>query len=136
MKKVEDAPDWPMLNKVICAWRDQEEKVRDECGIASITANYEGCTTHTRNKKRRQLRNVNLHQHKPAISAYDILLENELFMHASSIGNTTYMQTLTGMILLSISLRNISFIIAKRLKREDLKITMKYLGLIISLCLT
>jgi hypothetical protein len=33
MEAYDDAESWPFLDKLICAWREKEEKVRRECGL-------------------------------------------------------------------------------------------------------
>eukprot|EP00934_Nitzschia_sp_Nitz4_P000422 Nitzschia sp. Nitz4//scaffold21_size171442//123870//126940//NITZ4_002181-RA/size171442-augustus-gene-0.206-mRNA-1//-1//CDS//3329542471//422//frame0 len=38
---------WPFLDKLICQWREVEEKTRDECGLASVPP-YPGCRNPTR----------------------------------------------------------------------------------------
>jgi Eukaryotic-type carbonic anhydrase len=94
IKSVDGGPDWQILNKVICAWRDQEEKVREACGLDSVTARYDGCVVYTRQNTRRNLRNVDANEYKPATSAYDIILENEMSKNAAaSFGNTTFEPT-------------------------------------------
>ncbi len=38
---------WPFLDKLICQWREVEEKTREECGIESVPP-YPGCRNPTR----------------------------------------------------------------------------------------
>lgn len=38
---------WPFLDKLICQWREVEEKTREECGLASVPP-YPGCRNPTR----------------------------------------------------------------------------------------
>jgi Eukaryotic-type carbonic anhydrase len=49
MEAYDDARDWPILNKVICAWREAEEKNRKACGLPSIQIPYPGCVQYNRN---------------------------------------------------------------------------------------
>ena len=37
-----------MLDKLICQWRESEEKVREDCGLDSVTTYYPGCTNYDR----------------------------------------------------------------------------------------
>jgi Eukaryotic-type carbonic anhydrase len=48
LKVVDQVTDWPELNKVICAWREAEEKVREDCGYSSIKIPYPGCSPYRR----------------------------------------------------------------------------------------
>jgi hypothetical protein len=48
MEAYDDASDWPILNKVICAWREAEEKNRKACGLPSIPTPYPGCVQYNR----------------------------------------------------------------------------------------
>ena len=43
----DDAPDYDVLNKLICAWRDVEQQTRSECGLDPITSDYPGCISYT-----------------------------------------------------------------------------------------
>jgi len=44
----DDTEPWPMLDKLICQWRETEEKVREDCGLDSVTTYYPGCTNYDR----------------------------------------------------------------------------------------
>eukprot|EP00545_Synedropsis_sp_CCMP1620_P000285 CAMPEP_0119029340 /NCGR_PEP_ID=MMETSP1176-20130426/40466_1 /TAXON_ID=265551 /ORGANISM="Synedropsis recta cf, Strain CCMP1620" /LENGTH=928 /DNA_ID=CAMNT_0006985675 /DNA_START=82 /DNA_END=2868 /DNA_ORIENTATION=- len=39
---------WPMLDKLICQWRETEEKTRDDCDLDSVSTYYPGCTNYAR----------------------------------------------------------------------------------------
>jgi hypothetical protein len=43
----EDAADYDVLNKLICAWREVEHRTRTECGLEPITSDYPGCISYT-----------------------------------------------------------------------------------------
>jgi hypothetical protein len=99
--------DWPELNRVICGWREAEEKNRRACGLPSVEEEYPGCVYYRRGHSvtnettiaaqgvRRGLQNrynegeKTIKDYKPATSAIDIMMEN-LLQHNS--GNTTYKQ--------------------------------------------
>jgi carbonic anhydrase len=105
----DDADDWDMLNKAICAWREGEEKNRRSCGLPSVKEAYPGCyyynrdgsspttnttwgtnttsTTSVQGVRRGQSHVTEEEVYKPARSALDLLLENHMMM---STGNATY----------------------------------------------
>lgn len=97
----DEAEDWPVLNKVICAWREAEEKNRAACGLPSIKNDYPGCFYYNRGHNttsdgatstqgvRRGLQSASetYPDYKPAVSALDILMENEMNM---AEGNTSF----------------------------------------------
>jgi hypothetical protein len=94
-----NSKDWNVLNKIICAWREAEEKNRAACGLPSVKTNYDGCTVYTRSRKLRRQSNQTssileddwTDSSPPApkrpLSAHDIIIENFL---QSVNGNTTY----------------------------------------------
>lgn len=40
LEAYDDARDYDVLNRIICAWRADEEKTRAECGLDSVTTDY------------------------------------------------------------------------------------------------
>jgi Eukaryotic-type carbonic anhydrase len=48
LEAYDDAHDWPILNKIICAWREAEEKNREACGLPSVVSDYPGCFHYNR----------------------------------------------------------------------------------------
>lgn len=69
-----EAGDYDMLNRVICAWREEEELTRRECGLASVTTDYPGCIRYdsAAQTDRRSLET----RPKRTQSAHDIFLSN------------------------------------------------------------
>lgn len=47
MQVYDDAPDYAVLNKLICAWRGVEHQTRLDCGLEPITSDYPGCISYT-----------------------------------------------------------------------------------------
>lgn len=43
LEAYENTPDYDVLNRIICEWRDAEEQNRDQCGLPSVTVEYPGC---------------------------------------------------------------------------------------------
>lgn len=43
MQAYDDAPDYDMLNRVICQWRRVEDETREQCGLPSVESYYPGC---------------------------------------------------------------------------------------------
>jgi carbonic anhydrase len=86
LEAYDDGPDYDVLNKLICAWRDHEEKVRSECGLPSITVDYPGCITYMRGDGGAVTTQGNVrslfHGEEPrtARSAHDLIIENHLNM--------------------------------------------------------
>jgi hypothetical protein len=60
--------DWPILNKIICQWRQVEEDNRAQCGIKSVYTQYSGCPKFNRTSRRE--RNL-----RKAKTAYDVMRE-------------------------------------------------------------
>jgi hypothetical protein len=86
LEAYDDAPDYDVLNKLICAWRDHEEKVRNECGLPSIKIDYPGCLTYmrgdnggvaTQGAKRSLFPDG---ERRTAQSAHDLILQNHFNM--------------------------------------------------------
>jgi Eukaryotic-type carbonic anhydrase len=95
LQAYDDAPDYDVLNRLICAWREDEEKTREECGLDSILPGYPGCVHYTRGHDgtgARKLRQTNEGANErvlartKALSAHDIILQNHQYMAA----NLTY----------------------------------------------
>lgn len=96
--------EWPELNRIICAWREAEENTRKACGLPSVATHYDGCPRYgsIRSRRTSSLRSNDYNKtsyadsifepdktinDEPAISAYDIMMEN---LYQESIGNTSY----------------------------------------------
>jgi hypothetical protein len=75
LEAYDEAEDYDMLNRVICAWREEEELTRRECNLGSVTSEYPGCFRYDTKVEpdRRNLRNKG---RTPAQSANDIFLWN------------------------------------------------------------
>ncbi|GKY92918.1 hypothetical protein MPSEU_000260800 [Mayamaea pseudoterrestris] len=43
LQAYDDAPDYDVLNKVICQWRKAEDATREQCGLPSVQSYYPGC---------------------------------------------------------------------------------------------
>lgn len=43
LEAYENTPDYDVLNRIICEWREAEEKNRDQCGLPSVNVEYPGC---------------------------------------------------------------------------------------------
>ena len=43
LEAYENTPDYDVLNRVICLWREAEEGTRDQCGLPSVNTEYPGC---------------------------------------------------------------------------------------------
>jgi hypothetical protein len=106
LEAYDDAPDYDFLNRIICAWREEEERVRAECGLPSVTAQYPGCvyyarghaaggdgdppvTTQATTEGVRHLRRTQQQQHQTdptvpsfhrVMSAHDLILHNHYHM--------------------------------------------------------
>jgi Eukaryotic-type carbonic anhydrase len=106
MDVYQNTDDWPELNRVICAWREAEEKNRRACGLPSIEEEYPGCyayarghsatgntsTIATQGVRGRLLEDEDAFEsaeYKPASSAMDMLMEN---LFQANTGNATYIQ--------------------------------------------
>lgn len=48
LEAYDDAPDYDVLNKLICQWRKAEEATRAECGLPSVYDDYPGCYLYRR----------------------------------------------------------------------------------------
>jgi Eukaryotic-type carbonic anhydrase len=42
--------DWDVLNRIICAWRETEDNIREECGLPSVEVDYIGCPVYRRGR--------------------------------------------------------------------------------------
>jgi Eukaryotic-type carbonic anhydrase len=109
----DDAPDYDVLNKLICAWRDVEYQTRTQCGLGPITSDYPGCisymndgdTTTTTQGTARNLRfpfvataeeaeellrdSIPYVKESPpppprAVSAYDIIVQNQFSLASNA----------------------------------------------------
>lgn len=82
LEAYDEADDYDMLNRVICAWREEEELTRRACGLASVATAYPGCFQYTstaQTNRRNLLSEPNLTQ-----SAHDIFLSNYFERQANS----------------------------------------------------
>lgn len=97
LEAYDDADDWAELNRVICGWRESEEKTRASCGLPSVEEEYPGCYYYTRGHSATNSTTIStqgirraqqdLPEYKPAMSAYDVILTN---MENAETGNTSY----------------------------------------------
>jgi Eukaryotic-type carbonic anhydrase len=92
MNAYDDARDYDMLNRLICAWREDEEKTRAECGLPSVATDYAGCMRYSRTSsgRRRTVRERETAAgsnetstsstlgRKRAVSAHDLILKNHI----------------------------------------------------------
>jgi hypothetical protein len=90
LEAYENAPDYDVLNRIICQWRLNEEQTRDSCGLPSVLEEYPGCYIYTRglfedNPVSPQTttgnRNLRATQDRPKprprpVSAHDIIMHN------------------------------------------------------------
>jgi len=83
LEAMDNAPDFDVLNRIICAWREEEEKTRQECGIDSVTTEYPGCVRYQRGQDgsgtaTSMTKGVNreLKARSRPLSAHDIILQN------------------------------------------------------------
>lgn len=91
LEAYDDAPDFDVLNRIICAWREEEEKTRRECGIDSITTEYPGCVRYQRGQGgsgsiSTQGVNRKLRARSRPLSAHDIIMHN----HQQKSFNASY----------------------------------------------
>lgn len=104
LEAYDDGTDYDFLNKLICAWRDDEEKTRAECGLDSILTEYPGCMTYNRGHTddggistqgvNRGLNGRNDDPPQPrrqAMSAHDLIIKNHMNM---AIDDTYIPQTI------------------------------------------
>lgn len=77
LQAYDDAPDYAILNEVICAWREDEEMTRVDCGLPAVDTPYEGCPNYsaTRTNRRRQTIETGREQQ---MSVNDLLVQNIL----------------------------------------------------------
>ena len=101
LEAYDDAPDYDVLNRIICAWREDEEKTREECDLDSITTEYPGCVRFQRGQQQEdgvattKEAHRNLHQEKQGrtrpMSAHDLILHNH---HQMSLNASYEPQTI------------------------------------------
>lgn len=82
LEAYDDAEDFDVLNRLICAWREEEDLVREQCNLPSIDSEYPGCLKYERNNRRRTQFKENR-----STSVHDILLANHqgLFRNSSFV---------------------------------------------------
>lgn len=89
LKSDTGTPDWPILNRLICEWRAEEERTREECGLPSVTTEYPGCFYYQRGHRTDVQEEVTATQsfngrkldtqRKPRpLSAHDIIVKNAM----------------------------------------------------------
>ena len=88
LEAYDNAPDYDVLNRIICAWREDEEKTREECGLDSISTEYPGCVRYQRSSQQqpddtattkdatRKLRQGKQGGRSRPLSAHDVILHN------------------------------------------------------------
>ena len=76
-----DSPDWDVLNRLICAWREEEDLTRAQCNLPSVTSEYPGCQSYDRRTSRRA------ESTEQPLSMHDILIANHngIFRNASFV---------------------------------------------------
>jgi Eukaryotic-type carbonic anhydrase len=86
LEAYEDAPDYDVLNRLICSWRDHEEQTRAECGMGSVLMDYPGCINYSRQGTARKMVKQQQQNGKDgaiprqAMSAHDVILSNHMNM--------------------------------------------------------
>ena len=85
LQSYDDTPDYDVLNKLICAWREVEEATLAQCGLNSVTTEYPGCVRYNRGLDTDDgvltAQEVNRQFHRnTAQAALDILIENDFQM--------------------------------------------------------
>lgn len=83
LQAYDDAADYAILNEIICGWREEEERVRRECGLPSVTEPYPGCPDYARSGRRRT--EATDTPQRP-LSVNDVLLQN----HISAFTNSSF----------------------------------------------
>ena len=91
LEAYDDATELDFLNRIICAWREEEEKTREECGIDSITSEYPGCVRYQRGQTgggstttQEFNRKLTEAPRKRPVSAHDIIIQNHHHMSFNS----------------------------------------------------
>lgn len=67
--------DYEILNEVICAWREDEERTRSNCGLPSVRKLYDGCPKNNSEAKLRRKATKTESEEQPR-SVNDILIQN------------------------------------------------------------
>jgi hypothetical protein len=100
LEAYDDVPDYPMLNRLICQWRQVEDKTREECGLPSVETEYPGCFYYqrghtidgfntialTQDGTQRNLRQKSRNLRPKSMSVHDLILYN----YARSQTNSSY----------------------------------------------
>lgn len=71
LQEYDDAPDNMILNKLLCKWRQVEEENRRQCGLPSVTAQYDGCTVY--NRPGRKLKQTNVTVPPKPLSLFNVI---------------------------------------------------------------
>lgn len=83
LEAYDDAKDYELLNEIICGWREEEERVRSECGLESASTFYPGCPEYSRSSGRRMQESD---IPKRPFSINDVLVKN----HMASFTNSSF----------------------------------------------
>jgi Eukaryotic-type carbonic anhydrase len=107
LQSYDDSPDYDVLNRLICAWREAEETTREQCSLNSVETEYPGCIRYNRGldnddgvsatqEATRNLRNPlsgkqydRMAPEPKAMSAFDVILQNHMNLEL----NETYEPT-------------------------------------------
>jgi hypothetical protein len=99
LEAYDNAPDWDVLNRVLCQWRAAEERTRAQCDLPSVQDEYPGCFYYQRGHDdpvaqqfefdgdldgARHLQQQD--NNEPSMLVYDIIMHN----HKHGAGNATY----------------------------------------------
>jgi Eukaryotic-type carbonic anhydrase len=76
LEAYDDAPDYGILNEVLCAWREDEEKTRADCGLPAVDTQYDGCPNYSATRANR--RRTSETEKEQRMSVNDILIQNIL----------------------------------------------------------
>ncbi len=78
LQAYDNSPDYDMLNRVICQWREVEEQTRRGCGLPSVSAPYDGCHSSRRQLRTTSSGGANTTLPSKPMSVHDIILHNYL----------------------------------------------------------
>lgn len=83
LSAIDDAADWNILNEIICSWREDEQRTRQECGLDPVETNYDGCPDYQTTTRKLQSR-----QSSERLSVNEILIRNRMFLSMDPFSNT------------------------------------------------
>jgi len=72
----EDYPSYPHLDRLLCAWRRSENRVRKACGLESVSEPYPGCFQPSEEEEQRRLRTMQQQQQSNQTSFSNYLKEH------------------------------------------------------------